>query len=517
MSDLPLYRGQGNEQYRTSRPLTGARRGQRVPYDVNGKSSVSTTADTLTTPRTISATGDATWGVTFNGGSNVSAALTLATVNANTGMWGSATQAPQITLDAKGRAIAAANVTITPAFSSITSTPTTLGGYGITDAQALNANLTAISGLTTAADKMIYWTGAGTAALLTVTAANRTGLSNLSGTNSGDQTITLTGDATGSGTGSFAVTIPAGTITLAKMANVATGTVFYRKTAATGVPEVQALATLKTDLGLTGTNSGDQTITLTGDATGSGTGSFAVTVGKINGVSLAGLATGILKNTTTTGVPSIAVAADFPILNQNTTGSAATLTTPRSIDGQAFNGSADITVIAPGTHAATSKATPVDADELPLVDSAASNVLKRLTWANLKATLKAYFDTLYVPTPTAWTATGALTVAPGSGAFTTVSASGRYKIVGKIIHLSVNVNITTNGTAASWIDVTLPSAITALAGNFHILAAREVNAVGFMTCAGLFNGTTLRLQKYDATYPGGSGYILQVTGSYEAA
>jgi hypothetical protein len=47
-------------------------------------------------------------------------------------------------------------------------------------------------------------------------------------------------------------------------------------------------------------------------------------------------------------------------------------------------------------HAATSKATPVDADEIGLVDSAATFVLKRLTWANLKATLKTYFDTLYV-------------------------------------------------------------------------------------------------------------------------
>jgi hypothetical protein len=46
---------------------------------------------------------------------------------------------------------------------------------------------------------------------------------------------------------------------------------------------------------------------------------------------------------------------------------------------------------------ATNKATPVDADALPLSDSAASNALKKLTWANLKATLKTYFDTLYVP------------------------------------------------------------------------------------------------------------------------
>lgn len=47
------------------------------------------------------------------------------------------------------------------------------------------------------------------------------------------------------------------------------------------------------------------------------------------------------------------------------------------------------------TNAATGKATPVDADLLSIVDSAASNVVKKLTWANLKATLKAYFDTQY--------------------------------------------------------------------------------------------------------------------------
>lgn len=40
----------------------------------------------------------------------------------------------------------------------------------------------------------------------------------------------------------------------------------------------RTVAQIKTDLGLTGTNSGDQTITLTGDVTGSGTGSFAATL-----------------------------------------------------------------------------------------------------------------------------------------------------------------------------------------------------------------------------------------------
>jgi hypothetical protein len=63
--------------------------------------------------------------------------------------------------------------------------------------------------------------------------------------------------------------------------------------------------------------------THTGDVTDA---SGVLTVSKINGVSMAGLATGILKNTTGTGVPSIAVAADFPPLNQNTLGNASTAT-----------------------------------------------------------------------------------------------------------------------------------------------------------------------------------------------
>lgn len=124
------------------------------------------------------------------------------------------------------------------------------------------------------------------------------------------------------------------------------------------------LGTLATQNGVfsgvsSGTNTGDQTITLTGDATGSGTGSFAVTVGKINGTALSGLSTGILKNTTTTGVPSIAVAGDFPTLNQNTSGSSASCTgnaatatalaTARAINGTNFDGTAAISISATAT------------------------------------------------------------------------------------------------------------------------------------------------------------------------
>lgn len=71
-----------------------------------------------------------------------------------------------------------------------------------------------------------------------------------------------------------------------------------------------------------------------------------------------------------------------------------------SVDGTKLDGvaaGADVTAtqLPVATHAATGKTTPVDADEIPIADSAASFGLKKLTWANLKATAKAYFDTLY--------------------------------------------------------------------------------------------------------------------------
>lgn len=52
-----------------------------------------------------------------------------------------------------------------------------------------------------------------------------------------------------------------------------------------------------------------------------------------NEQAMGALGTGIVKNTTTTGVQSIAIAADFPTLNQNTTGNAATVTTNANLTG----------------------------------------------------------------------------------------------------------------------------------------------------------------------------------------
>lgn len=51
--------------------------------------------------------------------------------------------------------------------------------------------------------------------------------------------------------------------------------------------------------------------------------------------------------------------------------------------------------IAAQIHLATAKATPVGADEFALIDSAAGNVIKKVSWTNILATAKAYFDTFY--------------------------------------------------------------------------------------------------------------------------
>lgn len=53
----------------------------------------------------------------------------------------------------------------------------------------------------------------------------------------------------------------------------------------------------------------------------------------------------------------------------------------------------------------TAKTTPVDADLVSFVDSADSNKSKKISWANIKATLKTYFDTIYgsLSTVNTWT------------------------------------------------------------------------------------------------------------------
>jgi len=72
----------------------------------------------------------------------------------------SASTYKSVTVDAYGRVTAGTN-------------PTTLAGYGITDAQGLDATLTALAGLSTSADQYIYATGSDTFTTASITSFGR--------------------------------------------------------------------------------------------------------------------------------------------------------------------------------------------------------------------------------------------------------------------------------------------------------------------------------------------------------
>jgi len=82
--------------------------------------------------------------------------------------------------------------------------------------------------------------------------------------------------------------------------------------------------------------------------------------------------------------------------NISTTGNAAAATklqTARNIDATSFDGTVNVTVVAPAIHAATNKTTPVDADEAGIWDNV-SGLINKVTWANIKITLAGTFTTI---------------------------------------------------------------------------------------------------------------------------
>ena len=79
-----------------------------------------TTATTLATGRDLSLTGDASATLSsFDGSANVSAAITLATVNSNVGSFGSSTSVPTFTVNAKGLVTAVTTTAIPTASTSV--------------------------------------------------------------------------------------------------------------------------------------------------------------------------------------------------------------------------------------------------------------------------------------------------------------------------------------------------------------------------------------------------------------
>jgi hypothetical protein len=76
-----------------------------------------------------------------------------------------------------------------------------------------------------------------------MSATDKTKLDAISGTNTGDQTITLTGDVTGSGTGAFAATVAANAVGNTKLADMAANTIKANATSAAADPADLAVGT----------------------------------------------------------------------------------------------------------------------------------------------------------------------------------------------------------------------------------------------------------------------------------
>lgn len=113
---------------------------------------VTGSAGKLNTARKISVSGDANGNVNFDGSADVTINLALANTGITAGVYNnSTTSVTPFTLDSKGRvASIGVPVKITPAWNSITNLPTTLSGYGITDAQPLlvsGVNIKRINGV----------------------------------------------------------------------------------------------------------------------------------------------------------------------------------------------------------------------------------------------------------------------------------------------------------------------------------------------------------------------------------
>lgn len=112
----------------------------------------------------------------------------------------------------------------------------------------------------------------------------------------------------------------------------------------------------------------------------------------------------------------------------------------------------------------------------------------------------------------AWT-TYTPTITAGSGTFTTTSASGRYQQIGKTVFVFISIVITTNGSAATFVQATLP--VTGRSDGY-VLAGRE-NAVAGLMLQGFISAGVIQIVNYDNTYPGGNGKTLLLSGLYEAA
>lgn len=107
------------------------------------------------------------------------------------------------------------------------------------------------------------------------------------------------------------------------------------------------------------------------------------------------------------------------------------------------------------------------------------------------------------------------TLTCGTGTLTTASATGNFKQIGKTVFYRFAISITTNGSCAASLRITLP--VAPLAGVDMMTPVRDVgtSVVG----AGRINsglGNLLLITLYNGGYLGGDAALIVGTGVYEA-
>lgn len=105
------------------------------------------------------------------------------------------------------------------------------------------------------------------------------------------------------------------------------------------------------------------------------------------------------------------------------------------------------------------------------------------------------------------------TVTASSGAITSYTSVGKFKVVGDTVHVQIVVDLTNNGTGANQLRATLPFGIPI---NRFIGAGRELATTGNALIATIApSASYAEITTYNNAYPGGTGSLVNCVFQYD--